>query len=189
MNDELIQLLLDDVKDKMEKSVMHTKDDFVGIRTGRASTTLIEKLMVNYYDSKVPLQQIAGLSIPDSQTILVSPYDATSLEGIVKAIQESELGLNPNTDGGVVRINIPPLTEDRRKDMVKIVKAMAEDGKVAIRNNRRVARAEASQMKKDGEISDDDMRRLEKEIDEATHQKEKEIDEGLESKEKELMDT
>ncbi len=189
MSDEMIELVLNDVNDKMEKSVQHTQEGFAGVRTGRASTSLVEKLMVNNYGAAVPLQQIAGLSVPEPQTILISPYDPNSLEGIEKAIQESDLGLTPNSDGAVVRIAIPALTEERRKDMVKIAKGLAEEGKVSIRNCRRAARAELTQLNKDSEISKDDLQRGEKELDEMTHQHENTIDEGLESKEKELMET
>ena len=185
----MIELVLSDVKDKMEKSAIHTKDDFSGVRTGQASTAIVEKLMVSYHDADVPLQQIAGISVPEPQTILISPYDASSLEAIDKAIQISDLGLTPNNDGTVIRINIPALTEDRRKEMVKIVKGMAEEGKVAIRNNRRVARADLVQLEKDGDISKDDLQRSEKELDEITHNTESEIDQALESKEKKLMET
>ncbi len=189
MSEELIQVVLDEAGEKMEKSVNHTKEEFAGVRTGRASTALVDKLMVNYHGAAVPLQQLAGLSVPEAQSLLISPYDPSSIEAIEKSIHETDLGLSASNDGGVIRLNFPPLTEDRRKELAKIVRAMAEEGKVAVRNSRRTARNDLVQLNKDGEISEDDLQRSEHDLDSLTHEKEKEIEGALEAKEKELLET
>ncbi len=185
----MVDLILEDTNEMMDKSVTHTRDEFVGIRTGRATTALVENILVNYHGASVPLQQLAGLSVPEAQSLVISPYDLTALEAIEKAISEADLGLTPNSDGNVIRLVFPPLTEERRRELVKIVSSMAEEGKVAVRNNRRTARNELVKMNKDGDISEDDLQRAEKKLDDLTHNKEAQINEALAAKEKELLTT
>lgn len=188
MSDEMIRLILDDAAEKMAKSVSHARQDFAGVRTGRANPSLVEKLPVDYYGSEVPMQQIAGFSVPEARQLLINPYDQGAMGAIEKAIRESDLGLNPSNDGHTIRLVFPPLTEERRKDLVRVVRQMAEDGRVALRNERRAARHELERMKKDGDISDDDLGRAEKELDKLTHTHEAQIDEALQTKEAELLE-
>ena len=188
MTDEMVQLILDEADDKMDKTVSHARQEFSGVRTGRASPTLVEKLTVNYYGQEVPMQQLAGFSVPEARQLLISPYDKGSMEAIEKAIMESDLGLNPSNDGNTVRLSFPPLTEERRKELVRVVRQMAEDGRVALRNERRAARHELESLKKDGDIGDDDLQRAEKLLDKRIHEHEAKIDEALEAKEAELLE-
>jgi ribosome recycling factor len=187
-DDDLIQLVLDDADDKMGKAVDHARKDFAGVRTGRAAPALVEKLLVDYYGSEVPLQQIAGFQVPEARMLVVSPYDKSALAAIEKAIQHSDLGLNPSNDGQVIRLTFPQLTAERRKELVRVVKAMAEDGRVAIRNLRRGARHDLDAMAKDHDVPEDDITRAEKELDRLTHTHEAEIDKALDHKETELLE-
>ncbi|MDZ7733778.1 MAG: ribosome recycling factor [Acidimicrobiia bacterium] len=181
-------LVIDDATTKMDKTVSHARHDFAGVRTGRASPTFVEKLPVDYYGQEVPLQQLAGFAVPEARQLLITPYDKGSMGAIEKAIQNSDLGLNPSNDGHVIRLSFPPLTEERRRDLVKVVRQMAEDGRIALRNERRAARQELEALEKDGEISEDDLQRAEKQLDGLTQAREAEIDEALESKEQELLE-
>ena len=185
MTSELIAIVLDDAGEKMHRAVDHARKEFSGIRTGRAAPALVEKIMVEYYGSQVPLQQIAGFQVPEARMLVISPYDKTSLGAIEKAIQQSDLGLNPSNDGQIIRLTFPQLTADRRKELVRVVRAMAEDGRVAIRNLRRSARHE---LEKADDIPEDDLSRAEKELDKLTHAHEAEIDTALEHKEQELLE-
>jgi ribosome recycling factor len=184
----MISMVLEDAQERMAKAVGHARAEFSSIRTGRATPVLVEKMPVDYYGSEVPLQQLAGFSVPEARLLVISPYDKTSLGAIEKAIQQSDLGLTPSNDGTVIRLNFPPLTEERRKDLVRVVKHMAEEGRVAIRNLRRSGRQELGAFEKDGDISADDLVRAEKELDKLTHQHEADIDRALEQKEKELLE-
>ena len=188
MSAELIKLVLDDAHDKMGKAVEHARKEFSGIRTGRAAPALVEKILVDYYGSEVPLQQIAGFQVPEARMLVISPYDKGSLGAIEKAIQHSDLGLNPSNDGQVIRLSFPQLTAERRKELVRVVKGMAEDGRVAVRNVRRGARHELEAFAKGGEVPEDDLTRAEKELDRLTHTHEAEIDKALEHKEAELLE-
>jgi ribosome recycling factor len=188
MSDEMIQLVLDDAAERMHKAVEHARAEFSGVRTGRAAPALVEKIIVDYYGSEVPLQQLAGFQVPEARMLVISPYDKGSLPAIEKALQHSDLGLNPSNDGQVIRLTFPQLTAERRKELVKVVKAMAEDGRIAIRNRRRAARHELEAMVKDGDVSEDDIARAEKELDKLTHAQEAEIDKALEQKEQELLE-
>src|SRR6478609_3517601 len=139
-------------KEKMHKAVEHLLAEFSALRTGRANPALVEKLKVDYYGSEVPLQQLAGFGVPEPRVLVITPYDKGALKSIEKAIQQSDLGVNPSNDGTIIRLNFPELTEDRRKEFVKMVKHRAEEGRVAIRNVRRQARHELEALQKDGEI-------------------------------------
>src|ERR687886_162880 len=172
--------MIDDVLletvDKMDKAVTHTQSDFAAVRTGRATSALIEKLKVDYYGSEVPLQQIAGFSVPEARLLVVQPYDKNSIKAIERAIQHSDLGITPSNDGQVIRLAFPQLTTDRRKELVKVVKHKAEEGRVAVRNLRRAARHELEAFEKDHEISSDELDRAEKELEKLTHDQIAEID-------------
>ena len=188
MSADLVKLVLDDADEKMAKAVEHARKEFSGVRTGRAAPALVEKLPVEYYGSEVPLQQLAGFTVPEARMLVIQPYDAGSIKAIEKAIQNSDLGVNPSNDGKVIRLSFPPLTAERRKDYVKMVKHMAEEGRVAVRNARRAARHDLEALEKDGDISADELERAEKELEKVTHAQIAEIDTALEHKEKELME-
>lgn len=188
MDDELASLVMDEAKDKMRKSVLHTKEDFASIRTGRASPALVEKLMVDYHGTDVPLQQIAGFSVPEAQQLMITPYDKSAISAVERAIQKASLGLNPANDGTNVRLIFPPLTEERRLELVKLARSMAEQGKVSVRNARRSSRSELEQLKKSGDLSEDELQRAEKELDNLTHSIEEDIQSALSAKEHELME-
>lgn len=174
--------------DKMEKAVDHVLGQFTTVRTGRATPALVEKLLVEYYGSSVPLQQLAGFQVPEPRQLVVKPHDRGALAAVEKAIRDSDLGVNPNNDGVVIRLNFPPLTEERRKEYVKIVKHMAEDGRVAVRNIRRDARKHLETAEKAGDISADELERAEKEMDKITHDHVEQIDKALGRKEQELLE-
>jgi ribosome recycling factor len=180
--------IIADCKDKMAKAIEHLRDEFSRVRTGRATPALVEKLRVDYYGSEVPLQQLAGFSVPEPRLLVIQPYDKGAVAAIEKAIQQSDLGINPSNDGQVVRLKFPELTEDRRKDLVKVVKHQAEDGRVAVRNLRRHARQELEALEKDGEISRDELDRIEKDLEKATHEVVAEVDQLLSHKEQELLE-
>jgi ribosome recycling factor len=184
---ELIEAVLEEAAEKMHKAVEHAQAEFGTIRTGRASPAFVEKLSVEYYGSEVPLQQLAGFNVPEARLLVIQPYDAGALKAIEKAIQHSDLGLNPSNDGKVIRLSFPPLTAERRKDYVRMVKHMAEEGRVAIRNLRRAARHDLEALEKDGDMSADDLERAEKELDKITATHVAAIDTALEHKEHELL--
>jgi ribosome recycling factor len=188
VSDELIGLVLEEATEKMAKTVSHTRQEFAGVRTGRASPALVEKLSVEYYGATVPMQQLAGFAVPEARQLLITPFDKGAMDAIERSIRESDLGLNPSNDGNSIRLSFPPLTEERRRDLVKVVKNMAEEGRIALRNERRRARHELEAMKKDGDISDDDLQRAEKELDKVTHAHEAQIDSALQTKEAELLE-
>jgi ribosome recycling factor len=187
-DDDLTDLVFQDAGDKMAKAVAHTRSEFASVRTGRAAPALIEKLPVDYYGSEVPLQQIAGISVPENRQLLITPYDKSSMGAIERSIQLSDLGLNPSNDGVAIRLSFPPLTGERRTQLVRVVKQMAEDGRITMRNLRRSARQEVEKMEKDGDLSADELARAEKELDRLTHEAEAEIDAALATKEIELME-
>jgi len=177
-----------DCKGRMHKAVVHLQEEFAGIRTGRAAPSLVEKLRVDYYGSEVPLQQLAGFSVPEPRVLVVAPYDKGAMKAIEKAIQSSDLGINPSTDGVVIRLAFPELTQDRRKELVKVVRHRAEESRVAVRNVRRHARHELEAMEHRGEVSADDLARVEKDLDKLTGEMVAEIDEMLGHKEQELLE-
>jgi len=180
-------LVLDDCDDKMKKAVAHVQSEFAALRTGRASSGLVEKLRVDAYGSDVPLQQLAGFGVPEPRVLTISPYDKGTIKAIEKAIQQADLGVNPSNDGQIIRLTFPELTEDRRKDLVKVARTRAEEGRVAVRNARRHARHELEQLEKDGELSKDDLDRTEKDLEKRTHDVVAEIDALLKHKEDELL--
>ncbi|MGE0136591.1 MAG: ribosome recycling factor [Ilumatobacteraceae bacterium] len=177
-----------DAMEKMEKAVEHVQNQFTSVRTGRATPALVEKLLVEYYGSPVPLQQLAGFQVPEARQLVVKPHDRSTLGAIEKAIRESDLGINPSNDGVVIRLNFPALTEQRRKEYVKVVKNMSEDGRIAVRNIRRDARKQLEASEKAGAISADELERAEKELEKLTHDHVEQIDRALGRKEQELLE-
>ncbi|MGH9281009.1 MAG: ribosome recycling factor [Acidimicrobiales bacterium] len=172
----------------MGKAVSHTQSEFSAIRTGRATPALVEKLKVDYYGSEVPLQQLAGFTVPEARLLVIAPYDKNSIKAIERAIQNSDLSINPSNDGAVIRLLFPVLTSERRKELVKVVRHKAEEGRVAARNVRREARREMEAFERDGEISADELERAEKELEKLTHEYVAEIDRMLARKEQELLE-
>jgi ribosome recycling factor len=185
-------MIQDDVlaesKDRMAKAVSHLQGEFGSIRTGRASPVFVEKLRVDYYGSEVPLQQLAGFSVPEPRMLVISPYDKNSIKAIEKAIQASDLGITPSNDGAVIRLAFPQLTAERRKELVKVVKHRAEEARVAVRNLRRSARHDLEAFQKEGELSEDDLDRAEKDLEKLTHEFVAEIDNLAAHKEKEMLE-
>lgn len=177
-----------ETEEKMKKSLKALADDLSGIRTGRASAALFDKIRVDYYGNPTPLNQLATVSIPEARLVVIQPWDKSVLGDIEKAIQKSELSLNPNNDGKVIRINIPPLTEERRKEYVKIAKNMAEQSRVAVRNIRRDANEELKNMQKAGDISEDEEKRGADEVQKLTDRYIEEINKHLEEKEHEILE-
>lgn len=188
MTEELAQVVVEEVRDKMVKAVEHTRGEFGTVRTGRATPALVEPLMVDYYGTPTPLRQLAGFSVPDAMLLVVSPYDKGSLGAIEKAIAGSDLGINPANDGNVIRLAFPHLTEERRRELVKVVRHKAEEGRVAVRNLRRGARHELEGLEKDGSLTSDELERIEKELEKVTHAQVGAIDELLSHKEHELLE-
>ena len=184
----MIEDVLAEITDKMGKAVGHTQSEFASVRTGRATPALVEKLKVDYYGTDVPLQQLAGFNVPEARLLVIQPYDKNSLKAIEKAIQNSDLGINPSNDGQVIRLSFPQLTEERRKELVKVVKHKAEEGRVAVRNLRRSARHELEALEKEGHVSSDDLEWAEKELDKLTHDYVEEIDSMVQHKEHELLE-
>lgn len=187
-DDSLLGAVLEDAKDKMGRAVVHAQTDFAGVRSGRANSGLVENLRVEYYGSDVPLKQLASFNVPEARLLVISPFDKGSMKAIEKAIQHSELGLNPSNDGVVIRLQFPQLTAERRKDLVKVVKQKAEDARVAIRNLRRAARHDLEALEKDGDISSDELDRAEKEMEKLTAEHVAEIDRLVQHKEAELLE-
>ena len=176
-----------DIKDRMKKAVDHCRQEVSTVRTGRASSNILDLIKVDYYGSMTPLTNMAHVSVPEAQLIVVQPFDPTSLEPIERAILNSDVGLTPNNDGNVIRLNIPSLTEERRKEFVKIVHKMIEDGRVTMRNIRRDVNDHLKKMEKDGELSEDNLKRALENVQESTDEFIKELNELQEMKEKELM--
>jgi ribosome recycling factor len=179
---------LKDAVDKMEKAVSHLKDDLAGIRTGRATPALLNRITVEYYGTSVPLNQLASFSVPEPRMLVVQPFDKNATGSIEKAIQSSDLGIMPSNDGVVIRLAFPPLTEERRKELVKSVHHRAEEGRVAVRNIRRHHKDELEKLEREGGISEDDLIRAEKELQKLTDQRVSEIDQIQDHKEHELLE-
>ncbi|MGH0035359.1 MAG: ribosome recycling factor [Myxococcota bacterium] len=182
-----VAVVLEAAKEAMEKSHASLRRDYTKVRTGRASTALLDGLQVDYYGTQTPLNQLANLTVPDPRMIVISPYDKGAMAAIERAIQTSDLGLTPSNDGKVVRISIPPLTEERRKELVKQVRKLAEDHKVGVREGRRDALSMLKDLQSDG-LSEDDRRRAEKQVQDVTDDFVKKIDELSAQKEKEVLE-
>ena len=184
----VIEETLLDAMEKMEKAVEHTQNQFATVRTGRASPVLVERLQVDYYGTHVPLQQLASISVPEARQLLIKPHDRNSLESVEKALRDSDLGVAPNNDGISIRISLPELTEERRREYVKVVRNMAEEGRISVRAIRRDARKSLEHAEKDGEFGEDDLERAEKELEHVTHEHVEHIDAALGRKEQELLE-
>lgn len=174
--------------DKMDKAVEVAKEDFASIRTGRANPALFSKVMVEYYGTPTPLQQLASFQNPEARTLLITPYDKTSLTAIEKSLRDSDLGANPSNDGNVIRVVLPELTEERRREYVKLAKTKTEDAKISVRNIRRRAKDDLDKMVKDGDIGEDEGARAEKELDSMTKSHTDTVDDLFKRKETELLD-
>ena len=175
-------------EEKMDKAVEVAKEDFATIRTGRANPTMFSKIMVDYYGSPTPLQQLASFATPEARTILISPFDMSSMRAVEKAIRDSDLGVNPTDDGKVIRVVLPQLTEERRRDYVKLAKHKAEEARVAVRNIRRHAKDELDRIARDGEAGEDEVARAEKELEALTKRHVELVDQLLVHKENELLE-
>ncbi len=184
----MIDELLEDAADRMRKSVEATKSEFGTVRTGRASPHLLDRVDVDYYGTKTPLRQLANISATEARLLTVTPYDKGSIKSIEKAIMESDVGLTPSNDGNVIRLGIPELTEERRKELVKVVRNIAEQGRVAIRNVRRDVMHDLRELKTEGEVGSDEERRAEAELQKLTDQRIGEIDSSLAGKEEEILE-
>ena len=186
--DAIIDGALNDAREKMQRAVEHTKGEFGSVRTGRAAPVLVEKLKVDYYGSEVALQSLAGITVPEARTLVIHPYDKNAMKAIEKAIQASDLGVNPTDDGEVIRVTFPQLNEERRRELVKVVRQRVEEGRVAVRNVRRHACHELETHEHDGAVSSDDVEWAGKELDRLTHDFVAEIDRLLAHKEQELLE-
>jgi len=180
--------VITDAESRMKKAVEAAKSEFGAVRTGKASPSLLEPVRVDAYGTQMPLNQVASISAPEPRLLVVQPFDRSLIEAISKSIQKSGLGLNPSSDGTLIRLPIPPLTEERRREMVKLVKKMAEDGKVALRNVRRDANDEIRALEKDGTMSEDDSRKMQAEIQKLTDKYIAGLDEAAAKKEKEVLE-
>ncbi|RJQ33393.1 MAG: ribosome recycling factor [Actinobacteria bacterium] len=182
------QAVISRTEEKMSKAVLHTVEELKGVRTGRASTTLLDRVVVDYYGTKTPLKQMATINVPEPQLITIQPWDKSVIPSVEKAIMASDLGLNPSNDGNLIRLSFPPLTEERRIELTKVVKHIGEEGKVAVRNVRRDSIEELKKLQKDGAISEDDYYREHDHIQKITDENSNKIDEMVASKEKEVME-
>jgi ribosome recycling factor len=184
----VIEETLLEAEEKMEKAVEVAKEDFSAIRTGRATPSMFQKIVVDYYGAPTPVNQLASFTVPEPRMAVISPYDVSSLGNIEKAIRDSDLGVNPTNDGKIIRVIFPQLTEERRKELIKVAHTKAEDARIAIRNVRRHAKDALEKLKKDGEAGEDDVRRAEKELEDVTHTYVEHVDEALRHKEAELLE-
>ncbi len=178
----------DHLKEQMDKTISVLKSELQTVRAGRANPHILDKVMVSYYGTDTPLKQMANISTPEPRLIQVQPYDVTALSDIERAIQAADLGLNPSNDGKLIRIAMPILTEERRKELVKLTKKMGENSKIALRNERHQAMDKLKKLNKDNELTDDDLTRAEKEVQETIDKHTKEIDKLIEEKEKDIME-
>jgi ribosome recycling factor len=184
----VIDETLFEAEEKMESAVEHAKEEFAAIRTGRATPAMFSKIVVDYYGAPTPVTQMASVGVPEPRMVIVKPYDASQLGSIERAIRDSDLGVNPNNEGTQLRIHLPQMTEERRRDMIKVARHKAEEGRVAIRNVRRKAKEQLDKLVKDGEAGEDDGRRAEKELDDTTHRYVSVVDELVKNKEAELLE-
>src|SRR5579859_1555698 len=188
MTDDLVGALLEDARERMHKSVEATRHEFGSVRTGRASPALLDRIMVDYYGAQTPLKQLATISAPEARLLTIQPYDKSSIKAIERAILESDVGLTPNNDGTLIRLGVPELTEERRKQLVKVVRHIAEEGRVAIRNIRRDVMHDLRELKEAGEAGSDDEHRAEVELQKLTDARITELDELLKVKEAEILE-
>ena len=184
----MIADVLSTAEQKMKATIEHAKEEFAGIRTGRAHPAMFNKIMVDYYGAPTPLQQLATFQVPEARVVLISPFDRGAMHGIEKAIRDSDLGVNPANDGNVIRLVMPQLTEERRKEYIKLARHKAEEARVAIRSNRRHAVDAIKKLAKDKEIGEDDAVRAEKQLDATTKKYEEQVNELLKAKEAELLE-
>jgi ribosome recycling factor len=184
----VIDETLFEAEEKMESAVEHAKEEFAAIRTGRATPAMFSKIVVDYYGAPTPVTQMASVGVPEPRMVIVKPYDATQLGPIERAIRDSDLGVNPNNEGTQLRIHLPQMTEERRRDMIKVARTKAEEGRVAIRNVRRRAKEQLDRLVKDRAAGEDDGHRAEKELDDITHRYVSTVDELVKHKEAELLE-
>lgn len=184
----MIEELLQDAREHMEKSVDATRHKFGSVRTGRASTALLDRIMVDYYGTQTPLKQLATVSAPEARLLTVQPYDKSSMKNVERAIMESDVGLTPNNDGQIIRLQVPELTEERRRELVKVVRHLAEEGRVGIRNIRRDVMHDLRELRDAGEAGSDDEHRAEEALQRLTDEKVKELDAVLKAKEEEILE-
>ncbi|HHW70175.1 MAG TPA: ribosome recycling factor [Clostridiales bacterium] len=184
----MINQYLKDASKRMDKTIKVLKDDLAGIRAGRANPKLLERILVDYYGAMTPINQLANISVPEPRLLVISPWDANLLPEIEKAIQKSDIGINPTNDGKVVRLVFPELTEERRRELVKMIKKMGEEAKIAIRAIRRDTNDKFRQMEKDSELTEDELKTAEKKVQELTDEYTTKIDEIIQEKEKEIME-
>ena len=187
MSEQIDEILMD-AEDRMDKAITVAREDFATVRTGRANSSMFNKVVVNYYDTYTPIAQLASIAIPEARLIVNTPNDKSSFDADVKALRESDLGINPTSDGNVIRVTLPQLTEERRKEFIKIAKTKAEDARISIRNIRRHAKDQLDKLQKDGDAGEDEVRRAEKQLDEVTHNHVEHIDDVLKHKEAELLE-
>lgn len=185
---EEIDLTLLEATEKMVKAIEVAREDFATIRTGRANPAMFNKILVDYYGTPTPINQLASFQTPEARMIIITPYDKGAASGIEKALRESDLGINPTTDGAIIRVVLPQLTEERRKEYIKVARTKAEDSRISIRNIRRHAKDTLDRLQKDGEAGEDDVRRAEKALDDLTHKHVEHVDEILKHKEAELLE-
>jgi len=184
----VIDETLFEAEEKMESAVEHAKEEFAAIRTGRATPAMFSKIVVDYYGAPTPVTQMASVGVPEPRMVIVKPYDNSQLGAVERAIRDSDLGVNPNNEGTQLRIHLPQMTEERRREMIKVARSRAEEGRVAIRNIRRKAKEQLDKMVKDGDSGEDDVRRAEKELDDTTHKYVSVVDELVKHKEAELLE-
>ena len=176
-----------EAEEKMDKAVTVAKDDFANIRTGRITPSVFSKILVDYYGAPTPVQQLASFHIPEPRMVIITPFDKSSLGAVEKAIRDSDLGVNPSNDGSIIRVVFPELSEQRRRELVKVARGKAEDAKISIRNVRRHAKEALDKIVKEGEAGEDEGRRAEKDLEEATHRYVAQVDELLKAKETDLL--
>ena len=184
----MIDETLFDAEEKMEGSIEHAKEEFAAIRTGRATAAMFSKILVDYYGAPTPVPQLASIAVPEPRMVIIKPYDTSQTDAMERAIRDSDLGVNPNNEGTQLRLVLPQMTEERRRDMIKVARQKGEESKVAVRNVRRKAKEELERLVSDGEVGEDDGRRAEKELDELTQRHVKIIDELVAHKESELLE-
>ena len=184
----MIDETLFEAEEKMESAVEHAKEEFAAIRTGRATPAMFSKILVDYYGAPTPVTQMASVGVPEPRMVIVKPYDMSQLGAIERAIRDSDLGVNPNNEGTQLRIHLPQMTEERRREMIKVARHKAEEGRVAIRNVRRKAKEQIDRLVKDGETGEDEGRRAEKELEDVTHRYVAVVDELVKHKEAELLE-